>query len=211
TKYLADLNVKLQGKDQFVSKLYEHVQTFIQKLEMIQKQLAMKKVVHFTTLSTKHAETANHEKYSALIGCLRDEFKQRFADFRKHCDKLKLFADPFGTDATDAHDMFQLELTEIQNDSDTKRAFAEHDLLTFYSQYVPSESYPELSKHALRFIALFGSTYCCKQLFSRMKNVKTKSRSLLTDGHLSGILRIATSSVRADIDYLCKQKECQIS
>ena len=41
TKYLADLNVKLQGKDQFVSKLYEHVQTFIQK------RLMMKKVVHF--------------------------------------------------------------------------------------------------------------------------------------------------------------------
>ena len=31
TKYLADLNVKLQGKDQFVNKLYEHVQMLIQE------------------------------------------------------------------------------------------------------------------------------------------------------------------------------------
>jgi len=112
------LNVKLQGKDQFVSKLYEYIQAFIQKLEFIQKQLMRKKVVHFTTPSTRNAETGNHEKYSALIGSLRDNFQERFANFREHCDELKLFADPFGTDGTDAHDMFQLTLIEIQNDSD---------------------------------------------------------------------------------------------
>ena len=32
TKFLAELNVRLQGKDQLVHKLYEHVVTFIQKL-----------------------------------------------------------------------------------------------------------------------------------------------------------------------------------
>ena len=53
TKYLAELNVKLQGKEQYVNKLYEHVQAFIQKLELIQKQSINKKVVHFTTLSTR--------------------------------------------------------------------------------------------------------------------------------------------------------------
>ena len=44
--------MKLQGKEQYVKKLYEHVQAFIQKFELIQKQLINKKVVHFTTLST---------------------------------------------------------------------------------------------------------------------------------------------------------------
>ena len=93
-----------------------------------------------------------------------------------------------------------------------KRAFAETDLVTFYGQYVQSASiFPNLSQHALKFISLFGSTYSCEQLFSMMKNVKSKSRSLLTDNHLSGVLRIATSSTRADIDTLCKQKQCQIS
>ena len=42
TKYMADLNVKLQGKDQLVHKLFEHVVTFIQKLELIQTQLDLK-------------------------------------------------------------------------------------------------------------------------------------------------------------------------
>ena len=56
TKYLAELNVKLQGKEQYVNKLYEHVQAFIRKLELIQKQFINKKVMHFTTLSTKDEE-----------------------------------------------------------------------------------------------------------------------------------------------------------
>ena len=36
-------------------------------------------------------------------------------------------------------------------------------------------------------------------VFFRMKNVKAKSRSFLSDEHLSGTLRIATSTVGADI------------
>jgi len=40
----------------------------------------------------------------------------------------------------------------------------------------------------------------------RMNNTKTKSRSLLTDEHLTASLHISTSTVGADIYYLCKQK-----
>ena len=125
---------------------------------------------------------------------------------------MKLFADPFGIDATNAPGMFQLELIEIQNSSEMKRAFAENDLVTIYGQYVESASiFLNLSQQALKFISLFGSTYSCEQQFSMIKNVKSKSSSLLTDKHLSGVLRITTSSTRADIDTLCKQKQCQIS
>ncbi|KAI6655716.1 General transcription factor II-I repeat domain-containing protein 2A-like [Oopsacas minuta] len=53
TKYLAELKVKLLGKEHCVNKLYEHVQTFIQKLELIHTQLINMKVVYFTTLSTR--------------------------------------------------------------------------------------------------------------------------------------------------------------
>ena len=154
TKYLAEFNVKLKGKEQCVNKLYEHVQAFIQKFELIHAQLINKKVVHFTTLSTMDGTTVKYEKYSALIGILRNEFEKRFADFREHCDELKLFSDPFRIDVNDAHAMFQLELIDIQSDSDLKRAFAEHDLQTFYRKYVTSASYSNLSQLALRLIAL---------------------------------------------------------
>ena len=67
TKYLAELNVKLQGKEQCVNKLYEHVQAFIYKLELIHAQLINKKVVHFTILSTRDGTIEKYEKYSPPI------------------------------------------------------------------------------------------------------------------------------------------------
>ncbi|KAI6657860.1 General transcription factor II-I repeat domain-containing protein 2A-like [Oopsacas minuta] len=49
TKYLADLNLKLQGRKQFVNNLYEHVKAFINKLQLFHQQFIMKKVLHFST------------------------------------------------------------------------------------------------------------------------------------------------------------------
>jgi len=128
-----------------------------------------------------------------------------------HTNVMKLWSNPFSVDPTDVAEKYQLELIDMQNDNDLKTAFAGHDLLNFYSRYVSSDSYRNMSQDARKFTALFGSTYCCEQLFSRMKNTKSKSRSLLSDEHLVGSLRIATSTVAADVDYLCKQKQCQIS
>jgi len=211
TKFMAELNIRLQGKNQMVHKLHEHVVTFIQKLKLIQSQLVLKKAVHCQVLSSRPAHTVQHEKYSDLLTNLVDDFERRFEDFRRHAGIMKLLSNPFTVDPTDVADKYQLELIDIQNDSDLKTAFVEHDLLTFYSRYLSSESYPNLSQDAKKFTALFGSTYCCEQLFSRMKHTKTKPRSLLTDEQLVASLRIATSTVGADVDYLCKQKQCQIS
>ena len=60
--------------------------------------------------------------------------------------------------------------------------------MSFDSRYVSSDSYHNLSQDAKNFTALFGGTYCCEQLFSRMKNTKTKSSSLLADEHLTAPL-----------------------
>jgi len=58
-----------------------------------------------------------------------------------------------------------MKLTDIQNVSDFKRAFSEQGLLSFDSGYVSSDSYPNLPQDTKNFTALFGSTYCCEQLF----------------------------------------------
>ena len=71
---------------------------------------------------------------------------------------MKLFAHPFGTDATKAPEMFQLELFEVQNNSERKRAFAEHDLSDILWSICYTDLFPNLSQHALKFISLFGST-----------------------------------------------------
>jgi len=51
---------------------------------------------------------------------------------------MKLLIDPFQVDSTGAAVKYQMELIDIQNDSDLKRAFSEQDLLSFDSGCVSS-------------------------------------------------------------------------
>ena len=91
-----------------------------------------------------------------------------------------------------------MEVTDIQNDSDLKRAASEQDLLSFDSGYVSSDSYNPICP-AKNFTALFGSAYCCEQLLFENEKQKTKSGSLLTDENLIASLHISASTVGADI------------
>ena len=63
----------------------------------------------------KPTNTVQHEKYSELVARLIDDFQQRFDDFRKHIDIMKLLSDPFQVDPTGAAVKYQMELTDIQN------------------------------------------------------------------------------------------------
>src|SRR6218665_1414575 len=132
----------------------------------------------------------------------------------RHSEEVKIhvaphFGNQFQIDPSTVPDAFQLEFIDIQSHSDFDGIFSK--LLTFYAKYVSEETSPNLVRLALRNISLFGSSYCCEQLFPIMKNVKAKSRSLRSDEHLSGVLTTATSTVRADIDGLCKQRQRQTS
>jgi hypothetical protein len=85
------------------------------------------------------------------------------------------------------------------------------ELLTFYKDYISEDSFPNLCWHALKMCALFGSIYLCEQFFSRMKHVKSKTRTQITDQYLENTLRIVTSNNDANIDMLVKEKHCQVS
>ena len=81
-------------------------------------------------------------------------------------------------------DKFQMELIEVQNNTDLKKAFLANTLIQFYKLYISRQTYPNRFCHAKRCISLFGSTYSCEQLFSRMRNIKSTNRSILTDNYL---------------------------
>ena len=76
----------------------------------------------------------------------------------------------------------------------------------------PKKNYPSLHNHALFMSSLFGSTYICEQLFSRMKHTKNKTRTKIFDEHLEHSLRIAASSTKANMDALvcCERAEASI-
>ena len=54
---------------------------------------------------------------------------------------------------------------------------------------------------------MFGSSYCCEQLFSKIKYTKSRIRSQLSDRHLNDILLLSTSSTDSDIESLFHGKQ----
>jgi len=56
-----------------------------------------------------------------VVRLIDDDFQQRFEDFRKHTDIMKLLSDLFQGAPTDTAVKYQMELIDIQNDSHLKR------------------------------------------------------------------------------------------
>ncbi|UYV78823.1 CNOT6L [Cordylochernes scorpioides] len=79
----------------------------------------------------------------------------------------------------------QMEVIDIQCDSDLKAKFIEVGVSEFY-KYLPAR-FENTRKLAYEIMSMFGSTYRCEQLFSLMKGNKSPIRSRISDVHL-GIL-----------------------
>ena len=104
----------------------------------------------------------------------------------------------------------QLEIIDMQCDSDLKNEFAENDLNKFHQYLLPG--YPNLTAHAAKLLSMFGTTYLCEQVFSVMSINKINFRSRLTDTNLNHILKLTvTQNVPIDIDAPVKAKRFQVS
>ena len=199
-----DLNTRLQSKDQLVHTLFDHIKAFVAKLKLWEAQLAKKDLTHFQLLAESNCSSL--DEYATKLAALRIEFEERFSDFRSQQSSLDLFSMPFSVNAADMAGSVQMELLELQNNSSLREKFFNVPLLTFYKDYISEDTFPNLRGHALKMCALLGSTYLCEEFFSRMKHVKSKTRSQITDQHLENTLRIATSNIGAYIGKLVKEK-----
>ena len=74
---------------------------------------------------------------------------------------------------------------------------------------LPSRNFSKYIAHVQRIVAMFGGTYCCEQLFSKMKCTKSPLRSLLSDRHINGIPLLSSSTIEPDIDKLLHGKQHQ--
>ena len=121
---------------------------------------------------------------------------------------MKIFANPVSIDATTAPDSYQLELLDMQSDVELKQAFHSKGLLGFWSR-VPKGKYPNLIANALKNASVFGSTYVCEALFSKVVRITNQYRNRLTDDHLKQLLRTASSTIAPRFDKLIKsQRQC---
>ena len=215
TSHLNDLNMKLQGKNQLITEMMGHVRAFELKLQLWNQQIKDKKLFHFPTCEIIKKESKmnlneSYQPYSSQLEKLSKEFSQRFKDFRQNDLSLKIFSNPFAVNVNNVPEEMQMEIIELQCNTDLESNFVSKENLEFYKS-LPN-SFPKLRENALRIISMFGSTYLCEKFFSSMKNTKNKLRSRLTDENLKASLKICVNqSFTPDFDHLIKNKQLHVS
>ena len=207
TAHLNDLNLKLQGRNQLVSDLFSYVAAFERKLNFLKGHIEKSNFKHFPTL--QKLQPSDTTIYEQFMSDLIDQFSSRFEDIRTHQVELKLFATPFDVDVDIAPEDIQMELIDLQSNIvlRSKHGAKDISILDFYQKYLAEDgNYPNLVENAKKMTSIFGSTYICEQLFSKMKLTKSKLRTKITDSHLDGILRITASSLKPNIKKLVQNK-----
>ena len=208
TTHLNGLNMKLQGKDILVTDLYTHITAFEVKLRLWEGQLTAGQFVHFPRLETCAIDDIDLGACVGVITSLREQFASRFAGVRLLAADFKLFTAPFDFPVCDAPATLQMGLVELQCNDELKAKFRTSTPLTFFRDFVlPSCNFPNYIAHAQRIVAMFGSTYCCEQLFSKMRHTKSRLRSKLSDCHLNDIFLLSTSSIEPDIQALILRRQ----
>lgn len=196
-----ELNVKLQGKNNFAHQLYACLKAFQSKLSLFSTQINDNNFIHFNLLSEENVPYACAQKYKEVISSLSDEFIRRFQDFKKVEHLFNILSSPFSADINVAPADIQLELIDVQADFELKDKFTSQSLSEFYSS-LSAAKYPNFRIFAAKLFSIFGSTYICEQTFSCLKINKSKTRSMLTDVNLHRVLRMTTSDLQPNIKKL---------
>uniref|UniRef100_A0A3P9K523 SPIN-DOC-like zinc-finger domain-containing protein n=1 Tax=Oryzias latipes TaxID=8090 RepID=A0A3P9K523_ORYLA len=215
TDLLNNLNVKLQGKEQIITELFDHIKAFQMKLQLLYRHLSAGKSLTCCTqtfgcllfvIVTRNVEVDRLPDYGELISNLNKEFDLRFVDFKKTAGDMELFSQPFSVSPDSVPEHLQMELIEFQCDTQLRRKFVSLPLMDFYP-HVSKQRYPQMRKNAQVMLSLFGSTYICEQTFSLMNLNKIKLRGTLTDSHLQDILTLSVSKLQPNIQSLIKSKD----
>lgn len=175
TKYLSELNIKLQGPNQLLNSLVSHVKSFEAKLKLWKMQLESNNTVHFPTLQEQKPSSTS--EYAGECAKLLEAFSERFTDVKSKQQELNIFVTPFNVEPADVPDNLQLEIIQLQSDDELKARYSNLPLLEFYRRYVSADDFPTLRRHALKYASVFGTTYLCEQFFSKLNHTKSRLRS----------------------------------
>jgi hypothetical protein len=104
---------------------------------------------------------------------------ERFQEFKSQEPHRRLFLPPFNTEVYHVPEKLQVEPLELQGDVTLKQNSHQSSLPDFYNS-LPKDEFPQLVEFANNELSLFGSTYKCEPLFSRIKFTKSETQSRLT-------------------------------
>ncbi|GBO37894.1 General transcription factor II-I repeat domain-containing protein 2A [Araneus ventricosus] len=207
--HMNNLNVKMQGKNQFIDDIWAHLKAFKLKLNLFARQLAKNDLSHFSRLnSIPSVNEGKLKNYKDGLKKLHFEFERRFQDFSAIQTELDIFTMLFNVNC-EAVRSYSANLTslliELQSNNHLKQSFLNMPKLEFYKS-LSKVNFPNLISHAQKISAIFASSYICEQVFSTMNLRKNYFRSRLTDEHLASFLRISTSHFEPQYKELLKMK-----
>ncbi|VDL99635.1 unnamed protein product [Schistocephalus solidus] len=177
----------------------DHVRAFEAKLILWEKQLYKGNLVHFPHLAQCDAALVDTKECISVLSTMRNEFFLRFTDVRSHSQEFKIVSTSFEFFYDDDPFDVQLEKIELQASDVLLSKFPScTNLIDFYRQ-LPHAQLPMLVARAKRVIAIFGSTYSCEKLFSKINFCKNNLRFQLIGNRLNDILLLNSSSLELDI------------
>ncbi|GBO10267.1 General transcription factor II-I repeat domain-containing protein 2A [Araneus ventricosus] len=131
-RHMNNLNVKMQGKNQFIDDIWAHLKAFKLKLNLFAGQLA-KNDSHFSRLNS--IPSVNEKKlknYEDGLKKLHFESERRLQDFSAIQTELDIFTMPFNVNCEAVRSDLQLELIELQSNNHLKQSFLNMPKLEFY-------------------------------------------------------------------------------
>ncbi|PNF27480.1 hypothetical protein B7P43_G08243 [Cryptotermes secundus] len=130
--HLNKLNVKMQGKNQFIDDIWGHIRSFKLQLVLFADQLAKNDLSHFPRLNSIAPVMKDKlRSYEDSLRRLRVEFERRFQNFSAIEKDLDVFSMPFNVDCETVKPDLQLELIELQCNTQLKQLFLNVPKLEF--------------------------------------------------------------------------------
>lgn len=203
-----ELNQNLQGANKLITNSYQEMKTFIAKLKFYHNELKNNNAIHFPHLHDFDMKDKPISEYSTNIKYLLEEFEKRFAYLSKYEHLFNVFTCPFIIDINSVPENLQLELIDLQSNSEFKLRFDSMNKVEFYSKFITEDKFPNLKKLAMCGVMqhIFVSHF-----FSRLKLAKSRDRNRLTDKNLRNQLRCATTKLEVDIKKISNDINKQIS
>jgi hypothetical protein len=173
--------------------MFSDVKSYQLKLKLFAKQLNEGNLYHFPcckSISQEGNSKITRKRFSEWLEMLRKEFQARFQYFEEYFKDIHLFQNPFTFEMEEASEIYQIELVDMQTNDELKEASHSSTREQFY-KCLSDSTFPNIKRLATKMLTVFGSTYICEQTFLRMKLIKSKFRTRMTNDHLHYCLRMS--------------------
>jgi hypothetical protein len=185
--------------------MFSDVKSFQLKLKLFAKQLNEGSLYHFRcckSISQEGNSTIPSKRFSEWLEMLRKVFQARFQDFDEYSKDIRLFQNPFTFEMEEASEIYHIELIDMQTNDELKEAFHPNIREQFY-KCLSDSKFPNIKRLATKMLTVFRSTYIVQQTFSRMKLIKSKFLTRMTNDHLHHWLRKSFTNLPTDIIPSC--------